>query len=84
MASVKTAISIERELLGRIDRRAEELKVSRSRFLADAAEGALLRAESRAMLARLDEVHAEPETEEDREVRRAMLRKQRRRLEGER
>jgi metal-responsive CopG/Arc/MetJ family transcriptional regulator len=83
MASVKTAISLEEGLLERIDRRADELHVSRSRFLAEAAEDLLRRQESREMLARLNEVYAEPETQEEVEVRRAMLRKQRERLEGE-
>jgi len=83
MTSVKTAISIEQGLLERIDRRAEERRVSRSRLLAEAAEDYLHREESRAMRARLDEIHGQPESQEDREVRRAMMRKQRRRLEGE-
>lgn len=83
MASVKTAVSLDEHLLERIDRRARELNLSRSRLMAEAAEDYLRRRESREMLAKLNEVYSEPESQEDREVRRAMLRKQRERLEGE-
>lgn len=75
MTSVKTAISLEEGLLERIDRRAEELSVSRSRFMAEAAEDRLRRQESREMKARLDEVYSEPESPTDRARRQALLKK---------
>ena len=83
MASVKTAVSLDEQLLERIDRRAQELNLSRSRLMAEAAEHYLRRQESREILARLNEVYSEPDSPEDREVRRAMRRKQRKRLEGD-
>lgn len=80
MTSVKTAISLEEGLLERIDRRAQELSVSRSRFLAEAAEERLRRQESREMKARLDEVYADGEPPEERKRRKALLRKRAARL----
>jgi len=80
MTSVKTAISLEEGLLERIDRRAEELSVSRSRYLAEAAEERLRRQESREMKARLDEVYADGEPPEERERRKALLRRRAARL----
>lgn len=80
MTSVKITISLEESLLERIDRQAEELSVTRSRFLAEAAEERLRGQESREMKARLDEVYAEGEPPEERERRKALLRRRAARL----
>lgn len=57
MPTVKTAISLDRDLLERIDALAEELDQPRSRVLAMAAEELLRRRESRELLERLNRAH---------------------------
>lgn len=82
MASTKTAISLDPRLMEEIDEKAESLSLSRSGFLARAAEELLDRLRSREMKRQLDEVYGEAEDAEDRERRQAMLRKQRKLVEG--
>lgn len=64
MSAIKTAISMEEELLRRIDAVARELDEPRSRVLARAAEDFLRRRESRRLLERLDTAHAADEVRE--------------------
>lgn len=74
MTAVKTAISLDSELLERVDALAEELDLPRSRVLAQAAEDFLRRRESQRFLGRLDAVYgaeSKSEPEESRSHRRA-------------
>lgn len=59
MSAIKTAISLDEELLHRIDAVARELDEPRSRVLARAAEDFLRRRESRRLLQRLNLAHAD-------------------------
>lgn len=85
MTTVKTAISLDRELLEQIDAVARESGQPRSRLLATAAREYLRNRESRRLLQELDRAHsstAAGEVREDpeRELRR---RKHRKLVEGE-
>jgi antitoxin MazE6 len=84
MASMKTAISLDPTLLYRIDRLAKELKVSRSRLLALAAEDVLRKHENARMLRQIELAYADGPTEEERKVAQAMRSRHRQRIERER
>jgi|CXWL01.1.fsa_nt_gi predicted transcriptional regulator len=71
MAVVKTAISLEAGLLGRIDEVARELDVPRSRLLSQAATQFLDRYDSASLLARLNAAHADGPTAEEVDLRAA-------------
>ncbi len=63
--TVKTAISLDQALLARIDAAAVELSISRSRFLAQAAEEQVRKLENLKLLAQINEAYAEgPDTDE--------------------
>ena len=81
--TVKTAISLDRSLLARIDAAAVELSLSRSRFLARAAEELVRKLENRKLLARINEAYADGPDEEEREQQRGMWEMQRRQLRKE-
>ncbi len=83
MASVKTAISLEAPLLKQIDAVAAELRMPRSRLLAEAAKQFLLRHQNAKLLDALNKTHARGPTDEEIEHRRAWKRQHRRRVEGE-
>jgi predicted transcriptional regulator len=74
VTTTKTAISLDEDLLRRVDAVAEELHEPRSRVLARAAEEFLRRLENRRILERLDRAHAE-EIAEPREARKTELRR---------
>ncbi len=81
MPTVKTAISLDRQLLQEIDAVASETGRPRSRVLADAAREYLRHRESRRLLDELNRTYPEDEGESpDRELRR---RKHRELVEGE-
>ena len=82
--AIKTAISLDPTLLYRIDRLAQELKVSRSRLLALAAEEFLQKHEKVRMLAQIELAYADGPTEEERNVVQAMRLRHRQRVERER
>jgi metal-responsive CopG/Arc/MetJ family transcriptional regulator len=84
MAAVKTAVSLDEDLLARIDRAADELRLARSRLLARAAEEFLAEHESRKMLAGLDRAYTGEQTAEEEELRRRQRGRHRRALEGSR
>ena len=84
MASSKTAISLESQLLDRIDELARELEVSRSRLLALAAQDFLHKLENTRVLAQIELACADGPTEEERNVAQAMRARHRRRIERER
>lgn len=83
MSSVKTAVSLEAPLLKQIDAVAAELRIPRSRLLAEAAREFLLRHQNAKLLAALDKAHASGPTEEEIELRRAWKRQHRQRVEGQ-
>ena len=70
--TVKTAISLRPPLLNRIDSSAKELGLSRSAFLAAAAEELIQKLENRKLLRQLDEVYADAPDQEERELQERM------------
>lgn len=82
MTAVKTAISLDSELLERVDALAEELDLPRSRLLAQAAEDFLHRRESEKLLAHLNQAYGDEPPEEDEELRRRRRERHRRLVEG--
>ncbi len=67
MATVKTAISLEKPLLEQVDEAAQEMGIPRSRLFVLAVEAFLQRRENERLLATLNELYAEnPLTEEER------------------
>jgi len=83
MSSVKTAISLDALLLQQIDAVAAELRMPRSRLLAEAAREFLRRHQSSKLLAALNKAHANGPTDEEIEQRRAWKKQYRRRMESE-
>ena len=83
MSTVKTAISLEAPLLEQIDAVAAELRMPRSRLLAEAAKEFLVRYQNAKLLDALNKAHAGGPTEEEIEHRRAWKRQHRRRIEGQ-
>ncbi len=81
--TVKTAISIQSPLLARIDAAAKELGLSRSAFLARAAEAMVAGFENRKLLARINEAYDDAPDEEERRLQQGMRRLARRQVEGE-
>lgn len=84
MASSKTAISLESQLLDRIDDLARELAISRSRLLTMAAKDFLRKHENARMLAQIEFACADRPTEEERNVAQAIRARHRQRIERER
>lgn len=80
--TVKTAVSLDEELLERIDRVAEELRLPRSRLLARAAEEFLAEHENRKLLEQLNQAYSDAPAPEEEELLRGHRRRHRRRVEG--
>ena len=59
MSSVKTAISVEKSLLDKIDATAKNLSLSRSKFFATAAENYLYHIETQKLIEKLNEVYGD-------------------------
>lgn len=83
MTVAKAAISLEVPLLKRIDRAASELSIPRSRLVAQAAEEFLDRRDNARLLARINEAHALPRTEEELALAKHRRAAQARRVQGE-
>ena len=83
MSRVKTAISLDAPLLQQIDAVAAELRMPRSRLLAEAAREFLKRYRNAKLLDALNKAHASGPSDEEIERRRAWKRQHRRRVEGE-
>jgi metal-responsive CopG/Arc/MetJ family transcriptional regulator len=81
--TVKTAISLQQTLLAKIDAAARELSLSRSRFLALAAEELVHKLENRQLLARIDAAYGDEPDEEERQIQSKMWELQRRQLRKE-
>jgi len=83
MSSIKTAISLRKELLAQVDRVARKKGISRSRFFALAVEEYLNKHENQELLAALNEAYGEELEEQEVEQQQAMRDYQRRLVEGE-
>ena len=64
-ASAKIAISMDLELLDRLDCAARERKVSRSGFIREAVEAALVAAREREIQDSLNAIYSDPQTIDD-------------------
>ena len=78
MPHVKTSISLEQPLYEQLERRAREMRVSRSSLLAQALADYLERWSNRELLMRINEAYAEGSDDEDRTVLRYAGRQHRR------
>ncbi|HEY2883150.1 MAG TPA: hypothetical protein VGJ15_11970 [Pirellulales bacterium] len=83
MATVKTAIAIEKPLFDAADRLARKLKLSRSRLYSMALEEYLAAQSNRRLLDQLNAAHNSGIAAEDRPLRAAALRNHRRLVEGD-
>lgn len=81
LEGMKVAISIEENLLKRVDALATEWRMPRSRVFALAAEELILKHENREMLEALDRVYGE-ESDEDEARKQARRQAHRRQVEG--
>jgi len=83
MSKVKTAISIQEELLGRMDYIARKEHVPRSNLFERAAEDFLERQRNKDVLSRLNEVYRKTPTAEEKKLQKAMNLYNRKIAEGE-
>ena len=83
MATVKTAISIQKSLFDQVNDLAKELQVPRSRLFALAVEEFIKRYESRKMLELLDEVYGDVSDGDEEALLDGMRRQHRQLLEGQ-
>jgi len=70
---MRISISIPESIVREVKKIAEEQKRSHSEIFVEAVRGYLTRLESRRIFDSLNEVYASPETEEERDARRAAL-----------
>lgn len=82
MTAVKTAISLDEDLLARIDEAARELRLPRSRLLARAAETFLEDHANQKLLDQLDRAYSGEPTADEIELRRRHRGGHRRSVEG--
>jgi metal-responsive CopG/Arc/MetJ family transcriptional regulator len=72
MAGVKTAISLDEELLIKVNRLSNELHVSRSKVFALAVQDYLKKQENQSLLAQLNEAYEDFPGEEERKISKSM------------
>jgi metal-responsive CopG/Arc/MetJ family transcriptional regulator len=72
MSGVKTAISLDEELFDKVNKLAQELRVSRSRLFTLAVKEYLKKQENRALLAKLNEAFSDQSDDEVRKISSAM------------
>ena len=72
MPGVKTAISLDEELLIKVSRLADELHVSRSKVFTLAVQDYLKKQENKSLLAQLNEAYEDFPSEEEREISKSM------------
>ena len=72
MARVKTAISLDEELLIKVNRLSNELHVSRSKVFALAVQDYLKKQENQSLLAQLNEAYEDFPGEEERKISKSM------------
>jgi len=83
MATVKTAISIQRALFDQVDDLAEELQIPRSQLFVLAVEEFIKRHQNRKMLETLNEVYSDEPDPDEEALREGMRRKHRPLVEGQ-
>ena len=83
MASIKTAISLQKSLLEQVDTLARELDISRSRLFALAAEEFIQRYKNRELLEAINAAYDDFSDTEERIVRQKMRHQHRRLVEGQ-
>jgi len=76
MGSIKTAISLDENLLNRIDALSKKMQISRSRLFTLAMNDYLKKQENQALLARLNQAYADEPSEEEAMIRQSMKDKQ--------
>ena len=76
MPSIKTAISLDKELLDRIDELSKKMRISRSRLFTLAMNDYLRKQENQALLARLNKAYEDEPSEEEAMLRQSMKDKQ--------
>ena len=72
MSGVKTAISLDEELLIKVSRLADDLHVSRSKVFTLAVQDYLKKQENQALLAQLNEAYEDFPSEEERGISKSM------------
>ena len=82
-ASVKTAISIQKELFQKVNRLAEELHVSRSKLFALAAQDFIKKNENKKIILQINKAFSDTPDIEENNLQKKMHRKQLRNLERE-
>ncbi len=83
MASIKTAVSIEKSLFERADTIAREMKMSRSSFFALALEDFIHRHQNEELLRLINDAYRDEPDEDEQARLRGMSRKHRKVVEGE-
>ena len=76
MPSIKTAFSLDKELLDRIDELSKKMRISRSRLFTLAMNDYLRKQENQALLARLNKAYEDEPSEEEAMLRQSMKDKQ--------
>ncbi len=83
MATIKTAISIQKSLFDQVDALAEELQVPRSQLFVLAVEEFIRRHQSQKLLEALNEAYADVSDEDEKSLRQGMRRQHRDLVEGQ-
>lgn len=83
MQTIKTAISIEKNLFDQAEQIAHTMKVSRSRLFMMAMQDFIERQKNRELLARINAAYADEPDAAEQTLRRKLRRQQRRMVEGE-
>ncbi len=84
MATVKTAVSMDKDLFRRIESTRKRMKISRSKLMGQAAREFLERRENKRVLEQINEAYEqEPETQAELDLLRKSARSLGRTLEGE-
>ncbi len=83
MQTVKTAISLDKQLFGQTEALAQELNVSRSRLIAMALEAFILQQQNRNLLDKINAAYADDEQVQEQRSARAVLTMQRKRIEDQ-
>ncbi len=73
MPSIKTAISVEKSLLDKIDATAKNMSLSRSKFFALAAKNYLQQIETRELIEKLNEAYGDGLDDEETKAQAAMI-----------
>ena len=83
MANVKTAISLQQSLFDQIEVLAQELRISRSRLFALAAEAYIQRYQNKKLLEAIKDAYDELQDSEEKSLRQEMRQQHRRMVEGQ-